>query len=1407
MSLEIDFSRIRASDGATGSRRDGFEEMAVELFRRQEAKGLPLVHVEGSGGDGGVEAFFVCEERGKVAVQAKNFVTKLDSPQWKQLDDSVQQALENHPDLREYHVYVPRERTPSQKKKWGKWVDKWQALEHGSDVKFEWHGAKEMRELLITEPYRGMAWYWFGTPSFDDAWMDDRLELAISMLGRRYQADRHVRSTVMREMDRFAWTPRLDLNMRRQRDDAVRACYVFERSDCSLEEDFITAEEKADLQAAVAKVKGADLPSFAAGNLPELVDDAEGLRKLVDKLRARSWDYDPVTTDEERKRYERRLVQDPLQRLSGVISDYTASLCDLQHLDQPALLVEGEAGDGKSHLLARTVCEARGVGRAQADRQPALLLLGEQFTSEGTPLDQISDALAWEGGFHNLLRSMNSAAELCGRPGLLVIDALNESSHRIIWQKHLDLLSHELRQYPHLRLIVACRSDFKPMTLPKTFGQGGDTPDNWAAITHRGLGDVMLELVRVYFASYEIDSPPFPPLLDEFRNPLFLDTFCQAFEGQKPPPGPVSLQMVMDQRLERLALKIADDLNCDKREVRKGVNDVAGLIAENRGRAVPQVEVHRVLQERVPGWERGKSLYSLLVSENLLQEVVMRPLEQDDQVVVRFAFERFSEFFMAQRVLGRFSRKEELRAALDNSGDLNWLTKQSERYNEGLLPIALAIAVPEKFGVELLELMPPDTEGRDELLYHFQQSTPWRSIGTFTESTRGLLTEASEALGTSNTIDHLLQLAAHEGHLLNADHLHRHLERMSLPERDQLWTLPIVDVLRDPSSVAAIIVKWSLEVPTDCVSDEQARLIGIVLLWFGSSTDVSFRERAAHAAIRLLRGRPHVVERLLKRFDDVNDPYVVERAYAVACGVALREPAGDKLRDLAATVHRLVFDTDDVRLHVLLRDYAQTLLAFAAEQASLPEGVRPESVTPPFRSAERGVSEAEEIVELKERSGWTTIASSVQPNRDGMFCFYGDFGRYTMQSEVSHFVTRRLHEPAPLEPYKERFDGLHAERWVLDRVRSLGWTPERFQQPDDARQQGGRMIDRSDKIERVGKKYQWIALHELLAYLADRYWLERWWGNGTTIYSGAWQLGVRDFDPTGPARGSDEDDWEDHPEWIDSDEAPRWLPTFDVSHPFADIELLDDREEWTKNIPADTGNMLLVKDSSRPGTDWVLLEGSWSWREPERGQVGQAEQSGGAVSWFVPEAEADSFIASLRCGYSGADPVHLSKEWLGEYPWYVSTDDARANCEANDRDTGSIAISHIRTACEWTESHGAVPSPPIIDRLDLRWSGDGATFIDESGAIAAKQVKLSDSESPVVVVRRDVLERSMKKREERLVWGLRGERQVYDYEAHRSIAFREFTAVYWLQDGTVHGGTATKSDLYLERGKKIAVPD
>ena len=97
----------------------------------------------------------------------------------------------------------------------------------------------------------------------------------------------------------------------------------------------------------------------------------------------------------------------------------------------------------------------------------------------------------------------------------------------------------------------------------------------------------------------------------------------------------------------------------------------------------------------------------------------------------------------------------------------------------------------------------------------------------------------------------------------------------------------------------------------------------------------------------------------------------------------------------------------------------------------------------------------------------------------------------------------------------ENFNLNIAQRWIFNRVIELGYNPKLYYTFDS-------MIDRyyntgraEHKVERIGKKYQWIAYHEFMALLSDHFEFNGYnWNDLPEKYIGPWEPHIRDIDST-----------------------------------------------------------------------------------------------------------------------------------------------------------------------------------------------------------------------------------------------------------------------------------------------------
>ena len=119
------------------------------------------------------------------------------------------------------------------------------------------------------------------------------------------------------------------------------------------------------------------------------------------------------------------------------------------------LLLYGEAGAGKSHLLCDVVEHHVNMG------WPAILVLGGTL-NDSEPWHQIIAELDLPQSrqVKHFLGSLDAAAEAVGVRALLSIDALNERRGLDIWPNRLAGFIAELADFPRIGLILSCRSTY-----------------------------------------------------------------------------------------------------------------------------------------------------------------------------------------------------------------------------------------------------------------------------------------------------------------------------------------------------------------------------------------------------------------------------------------------------------------------------------------------------------------------------------------------------------------------------------------------------------------------------------------------------------------------------------------------------------------------------------------------------------------------------------------------------------------------------------------------------------------------------------------------------------------------------------------------------------------------------------
>lgn len=1428
--VSIDFQRIRPHHG---DQRLGFEEFMRQLLAASPPAGSTRLEHKGAGADGGVEVLAHFADGTQHGYQSKFLTQPFTSREVGQLRTSFQSALTSYPAMTQWTVALPRNLpgragVRSQRQVWDEFVAEAVASAHalGRCVTVNLMDETALIHLLTSAgPLEsGLRSYWFDETVLTAAWFEARFRTAKADLDERFHSDDHVDVSIQQTLEVIARGPRWRelVEAHKTALDAVhpaarKLAPLIVRPDGD-------AEVEAFLQALNdCRTSFSELPFGEAASF-DLSPYLAQLKTTLGLPGAKSLDDAGYAIDGEAteaaslRRHARYIYQDTLGELH-----HTALALPKELLHRHRLTLVGEAGAGKSHSLAHMV--ERHVG----DGAPAVMMLGQSFTS-GDPRSQILNLLSLSTTpFNTFLGAMQAAASAADRPALIVIDALNEARDFAVWTSGLAGLAAEIAAFDKLVLVVSCRDVYEADCVPASLSR--------PRLAHRGFQGDGATAAKAYLDRHGIDRPAAPFLDAEFTNPLFLTTCVKRLEAEGLKAFPQGLDGVsrlfdfwLDGIERSLVRRGYRRISVGDGRLRAAIRRFADKLMLEQAESLPTHIARPLIEQDVAAYHAEGPLDELiqrLMAEGVLRRVRMPPGEPEH---VAFTFQRFSDHFIAGVILDFVETPEALITALKPGGDFAHLLADDSSGQHGVIA-ALMVQVPERFGEELHALEPGLGETLNLDVDSFFESLRWRTPSAVRAAGVALIdTLWADPTSRSAVLELLLQVSSHPGHALNADHLHRRLSDMPMPERDAMFANGLVT--DDEDGPAPVLIDWAVSADLHKADPQRVRLVAMAITWFLSSSDRTLRDLASHALARIFRTLPALSSDLIEAFADVDDAYVRERVLAAAYASALwTSNDTGALRAAARSAWRSVFARQPVDRHIFIRHFARGLIELAAVRGVLEEGIDLALARPPYAS--EPITQwpaAAEVGTLRETA--QAIVSSVAGyyhEEEDRFSMPGDFGNYTMGSLASDFgaaciadgppptkgdrraafwrrlqsspppipnlaaealearkalndaehdraevffggraadqraleeavaaaeevfeaadqrlraalpeastPARRLSYPGHGDDHFETFDASAGRRWVAARAAALGWRQGLHEQAERGRSAGRR----DHAIERIGKKYQWIAYHELLGHLADHHWRIRWRDAPEVLQD---VLEVEDLDIDLSFAG------------VDAGGAPRDLPL--LSMPRTDLTRPDSIEaavawaEGSEDLPNPPD---LIEGRDDQGRRWWLVH---SWRQDDgyldKLQVdGPTRTSQGHIQLVVmAAADAAAFCEKtreLRANLADlSEDDHYRHRLFAEHGFETARDDPLLNHAFLDFLVGRL--THDLSPHRGEYDFGGVdkltfeaPRGAVLRGLGLRPAGPSKPwFIDSAGRPAMIDWRPYDPDRRCVMIDADVLE-------------------------------------------------------------------
>ncbi len=1372
------------------SQNDAFEELLCQLAKKEPIKNKKDFIKVGNP-DGGVECYVILDNGQEIGFQAKWFPSTPQNTQWNQVKHSFKTALEKHPKMITYYVAIPLDRADPRVKdrtsfmeKWDENIEKWKQFardNYSREINFVYWGSSEFIDRLSKEENAGLKKLFFNEIDLSNQWIKNQNKLAIDNLGARYTPEINVEleivenfnalsrnNTFKDQIDKLYHDMMVDfrklLNYNPTDEDLILNFEKLNNSLLEFESEYFKLKfmgiEKIDFAIIEKYISSIGLIAREVSKLLEELNEKEIREKNIKTERG----YRTATGFDGYIR-DLRDADGSLYNFKNILDKSLIKL-----VNHPYMILRGEAGIGKSHLLADI------VNQRLENESDSIFLLGQHFMQEKSPWSQIlDDLLRLKCNEDDFLGALNAKAEVNQKRTIIFIDAINEGKGRLFWKDFLVGFVESLKKYEWLGLVLSVRSSYFDLVIPDRIKTANDI----AVITHYGFDEMEYDASKLFFKYYNIEQPAIPLLHPEFSNPLFLKLFCEGLQKKglvRVPEGYEGISNIIKFFVEGI-----EDKLISKYEPIKKLNLLSevinSLVIESLDcQTILYNTAYRKVEKITSDYGLNSGLLDDLISEGLLTQNLQYDYETKEyHETIYFIYERFEDHLKVKYLLEQFLDKGNPKESFEKEPLSSYFDDNKMYYNRGIID-AMSIQIPEVCNVELIDMV----EQNQVLVESFFEGLLWRKVDSISQNTADRIVKNIEnEYVQKNIFEILFLVASNHKHPLNANLMHKYLKDFSMKDRD-VWFMPLLNEIYLDYGINPIkrLIEWAWSDEDKIyVSDESLLLTSITLSWFLITSNRKLRDHSTKALISILQGRVTVLLELLKKFEGINELYIQERLFAVTFGVVVRVEKDDGLKELGEYIYKTIFDKEEVVSHILLRDYAKGAIDYIS-YLGIGLDINIDKIKPPYKSYFPDIEELptnEDLAKYQDKDdGYhqSRIISSMMTeygNGSG-YGGYGDFGRYIFGSKLYDFECKK----------DEQLISNYATKKIFE---EYGYNGSFFSDAEKSIQEINRYgYDRHNhKVERIAKKYQWIAMHDTLARITDNFKMQDsssgWNGDEKKYidYQGTYEPYVRDIDPTILLKET-KSNWH-----IETDNKLWW--SFKTN-----FQWKMDNKEWinfTDDIPNPKSSIFFTDDS---GQDWVALYSTPNWVEPIKKGIDRSNIvykkawkilhshliPNGHINEFKEWAEEQSFWNNLMPEAKDHYQI-FNREFYWSDTYYFFQNPYYGYKEWTEIDGYRLKIKYphkigLTTSQYYWESefdyskedslHMNQPSNILFKGMQMRYADKEGHFIDEDGELICFDPSIYHESNPCLMVRKDKLIQFLSENNLTICWTLIGEKQV-----------------------------------------------
>lgn len=1075
------------------SSNHAFEVMCNLIFEDwcKEKYGDDLVQfsfVNGSGGDGGVEAYGVLKNGDVIAVQSKWFPNKIEDSQINQIKNSLKTALEIRPNIKQYIVCVPRDF--GSKKKVSEGVSKnneesrWDSFIKRSRKDYPtvriipWDETTIQKKL--TKPsLQGINKYWFDNTIIFDKQFRVSYEKVISSWGKtKYIPEIYTKGFIHKNLECFLGSSELSEQHYNQLRNFIERIELLIDSYNDLLE-VIASKEIDELE---IKIKN---DVYELKKIKEELKDNKDIVRYGGDLKniSKSLTLDCTVKDlKEHSLYfeKSEYFKEVEKRLSNIHDDYYYLIQDVCKDTDNKMIFLGEAGTGKT---AGIVAEADKL-LDNSDHLP-VIVHAKEFSNGDTWLSIITKSLGLNSSWEEteLYGALQCAALLNGNKNngkkfstehncVILVDGIDESKDWNFWVQKINEVDAIKDSFPRIKFVFLSR--------PYVFDYNQELFDSPYTQSIPDTGDADLEvLCERYFSEYHIDIGENLWIKQSLNTPLAIRLFCEKYRNQmieNLEKNTVILTEIFKKKMKSLQ----DTYYANHPSIRdltfvgNAIIDIAELFGEND--FIEYEDISKIDSAQLQ--KNLDSILDFLVGEGVIYRVIESKDEfSTKKTLYSWGMQPFFDYLIAVKKNACLERGQQIVVK-----EVNGVSQM------------LSLILIEKKGLisNIDNVKIQIADGLELNLYALSNCS--LDIAKKYKGYLKDLMQSSVAMFRkvfSKVIFNVLRI---DNHPLGSILLDEYLREFAKPvERDIYWSMPTINknidekyISHDELELDQIILHYT----------DKYMGAPLALVWTLSTLNTETRRDNRVKLMAWGVKQPIEYWKLFEYCVSINDLQILEDIFAVAYGIALGQSfCREYVSKAADWMMNHVFSVEGLKKYenIVLRYYASGIVKIAISQ-HLVDTEALESITPPFKYDSECLPLYRPAVETNRQYGYEAISYDLAEYVlcDKLDCYFRkDSKTRKYKIDAEDFLSK----------YKDRYklNKLNIDGLIISLVYQFlldeGYDDNLFWFDENKKIYGIDVYIRSEfrcgsygdmsSIMTVSEKYVWLAKHKLEAIFSN----------------------------------------------------------------------------------------------------------------------------------------------------------------------------------------------------------------------------------------------------------------------------------------------------------------------------------